>query len=428
MRKFLLNLLLSILGLACPTSLYAQLTVQGSETNVPYSGTTAFVIANTPVNPNLLTSTGQNTFIMNVSAPQNAVRVYITNDTANACANLTLTLGTTGNSSLNSFNQNPQAWQSISAQVGASGTFLASNPLTLPASQTLAITSQTLVAGKLVIFLVLSSGCATTNIDMQVVFGPFNVTSPNIQGVVANGAAAGSVNPVLIGGMDVNNHAQVLCASNDAISCPGSPAAGSFNLSLGARAGLGSNFTGMATQSPDGIPLATFPNFSRGGLGASSAGFVGGSSSRVCTTGASCPGLFVGKAGWGLQFTMTAQSSTFNVNEWQGWTDGGVLHACRVDVVVTAASGTTPTLDVFLQDSADNVAFTDRIHLAQITATASEWASISADTSTVSTSYTNGTLAASTNVNGMIAQFGRLRAVIGGTTPSFTGTLTVTCE
>ena len=200
MKKFILGALFCAL---IATGLRAQLTQQGNETRITgcTGSSCTLVTPNLAVNPNLLVSTGTNTFLLGVAPSNNAARIYITNDTANSCANLTVTIASTGNSAVTSFNNSPQAWQAISVQSGT-GSFASSAAITLPASGTVAITSKPIVGTQVAIFVVLSSGCNTTNVDMQVVFGQFSVQTGAVQGVVAVGGAASGENPVFIGYKD----------------------------------------------------------------------------------------------------------------------------------------------------------------------------------------------------------------------------------
>lgn len=75
----------------------------------------------------------------------------------------------------------------------------------------------------------------------------------------------------------------------------------------------------------------------------------------------------------------------------------GDRNSLRLNLVITAASGTTPTLDVAVQSSPDNVTWTAVASFAQQTTT----------TTGVHTLF------------GPIDRFVRINSTLGGTTPSF---------
>ena len=107
----------------------------------------------------------------------------------------------------------------------------------------------------------------------------------------------------------------------------------------------------------------------------------------------------------------------------------GIFFSCTVALRVTAASGTTPTLDTFLQDSGDNVGFNDRMHFPQATAAANYLGAVSGGSGGITPVVTgDGTLAVSTKVDGPLSAFGRIKFVVGGTTPSFTISYNVACR
>lgn len=94
--------------------------------------------------------------------------------------------------------------------------------------------------------------------------------------------------------------------------------------------------------------------------------------------------------------------------------DGGVLEgfgdikAARVQLDVTAASGTTPTLDVVLEDSLDGTNWNTIGTFAQKTAAGREVINL------------HGGKAESATFQPLFARRWRVRWTIGGTTPSFT--------
>jgi hypothetical protein len=164
-------------SLLVPRGTLAQIASTGNEINVSYGGYTAVVLQNSPVNPILLSSGGTNEFIINISPnPNVTARVYITNQTANACNNLTISFASSANSQISSFNQFPQDWLQVPI-VTSQGAQVNSLPLALAANQSITITTLPIFGNKLVIFLPLSSGCATTNIDMQVILSNSVITT-----------------------------------------------------------------------------------------------------------------------------------------------------------------------------------------------------------------------------------------------------------
>lgn len=99
------------------------------------------------------------------------------------------------------------------------------------------------------------------------------------------------------------------------------------------------------------------------------------------------------------------------------------FNVCSVTLAVTGTvSGTTPTLNVRIQVSADGTTWDDRISFAQVTATGNfQEASISSGSLNVTT-YAQNTLAAGSIVDGTFPGRMRINYTVGGTTPSFGGT------
>jgi len=95
--------------------------------------------------------------------------------------------------------------------------------------------------------------------------------------------------------------------------------------------------------------------------------------------------------------------------------------SCELFLVVTATSGTNPTLDVYVQKlCADGVTFTDLVHFGQYTTV-----SINACSSLISQTAnpytaTNATLAANTVKQDHIGNTWQIKYVVGGTSPVFT--------
>lgn len=225
--------------LAVPDALRAQGTVQGQETTIIYTGSVAPLASpNTPATQ-FSSPAGTNTFILPLSSPTVAVRVYITNQTANSCANaFTLTLWAASNSQVSSFNNNLANWQIIPLQ-NTSGTLSTFVNVNIPASSATYITSSAIVAPKIAIQLVnTTAGCATTNIEVVAVIGQISMTAPlistassnsfgiggsasNVQGVVANNQSGGTVNPVITGGLQPAINTQFLSTGLDNTAASG---------------------------------------------------------------------------------------------------------------------------------------------------------------------------------------------------------------
>lgn len=435
MRKsFKLQILPAILALASlilPATLHAQLAPQGGEQTVPYSGSTAFVLSNTPVNPNLLVTTGTNTFIMNVTPPSNAARIYITNDTVNACGNLTVSVASSGNTSLNSFNAFPNGWQPINIQVGTGGFAATSGAFTLPASGAVAITTQPLIGSKMVVFIVLSAGCSTTNVDVQIVFGSFSPTVGAVQGVVPQGANASTVSPLLIGGLDAGNLAQFY-----RFSLHGAGTANVEGFPIGSQ-NSNNGAVYSAHRLPGGTqdgPLAATLFATNGTQSAAAVNLIRQINSQAtCAATAGCPGLFVSDAGYyngqGTQ-TITTGSSPFPL--WQnGGAGNGNVQTCHFELFQSFIAGTAGTIDVFIQDSPDGTNWDDRIHFTQGTNnTLRLIAGIAGNSANAPIRVTaNGTLAAGTITSGPLDAYGRALAVVaGGAAPQYSFSINANCK
>lgn len=97
---------------------------------------------------------------------------------------------------------------------------------------------------------------------------------------------------------------------------------------------------------------------------------------------------------------------------------------CVLDV--TNVSGTLPTLDVYLQAQPDGTTDSDYVHFAQAIAASKIRAAFNVyQASPASAAVTDGT-AGVQNGAGPLGDRLKVRAVVGGTTPSFT--YTVTCS
>jgi hypothetical protein len=103
--------------------------------------------------------------------------------------------------------------------------------------------------------------------------------------------------------------------------------------------------------------------------------------------------------------------------------DRGGLGRFLVQLNVTAASGTTPTLDVYLQTSVDGTNWHDVGHFAQVTAAGIRFLRLvlgGAIPAVVEEAQKDASLAAGTVEHGPAGKQLRVKYVIAGTTPSFT--------
>lgn len=95
--------------------------------------------------------------------------------------------------------------------------------------------------------------------------------------------------------------------------------------------------------------------------------------------------------------------------------------SCELFLVVTATSGTLPTLDLYVQKlCADGATFTDLVHFGQYTTVnVNACASLISQTANPYTA-TNATLANNTVKTDHIGNTWQIKYVVGGTTPVFT--------
>lgn len=188
--------------------------VTGQEVPVTYSGTVAQLASpNTPATNFAIN--GTNTFLLAIPT-NSAIRVYVTNNTANACSNaFTLQFWAASDGQVASFNNSLSNWQVIPLQ-NTDGTLLTVVSLTIPVSGSTYITSTAISSPRVAIQLVnTGGGCASTNVEVVAVITPINVTSPlisaqtgvfsgnngQVQGVVAPLANGALVNPIIPGGL-----------------------------------------------------------------------------------------------------------------------------------------------------------------------------------------------------------------------------------
>lgn len=139
-------------------------------------------------------------------------------------------------------------------------------------------------------------------------------------------------------------------------------------------------------------------------------------------------GLFTESGGYNVQQSVTLGTGTTTFPLFQQPLSG-VFYSCTVALRVTAASGTTPTLNTYLQDSGDNIGFNDRLSFPQAVTTGTFLGAVSGGIGGITpAATTDGTLAAGSKLDGPLSSYARIKFIVGGTTPSFTLTYNVACR
>lgn len=210
---------------------------------------------------------------------------------------------------------------------------------------------------------------------------------------------------------------------------------GDFGLQMGFSGGIGSQVSNWRLFGLNGVSTAAlgaelFPYCAGGGCALSDP--MGGapmptSTSFVGTVPYTASTLNVGQTALITQ-TVTASGTPvlFSTANPQA-----VHRSCQFVLDITGTiSGTSPTLDVYLQDSVDGTVWDDRVHFAQLTGVSSGAFVASVGTGSITLgATTDATLAAGTVKDGIpIAPFIRAKFVVGGTTPSFPIKLWGACQ
>lgn len=243
------RLLGSLLLLALSALPALPQAVTGGETTITYTGANAQLVPPFTAATQFNTPNGLNTFILPVSNPSTSIRVYVTNNTANACASaFTLQIWAASDSQTSSFNNALTNWQVVPLQ-SSSGTLLSQVSVAIPASTATYVSSAVVSAPRIAIQLVnATGGCATTSLEVTAVLTQVSVTSPlvsvtgnqiglggpatNVQGIVPQGAGANSVYPVIAGGLlpGVNNNFLNVGFDNVSSGVAAIAAAGTYQL------------------------------------------------------------------------------------------------------------------------------------------------------------------------------------------------------
>src|SRR6267142_3262414 len=439
LKKLIRNLLpFTLLLVAFPAD--AQLTPQGVEQPITYSGKVASLAVNTPA-LNFSVTTGVNTFIL-AAQPETAARIYIVNETSNACAAaFQISVATTSQKNIGSFNNNQQNWATVPI-INTSGSYAANSGIVaIPALGSVVITSSAIAGQNVAVFVVNTNGsCASTSIDVLVEFATVSITSPlinvasgnniiqpglvaNVQGIVPVGSSLASVNPVAIGGRTAPNNNNAVMYG---VSQPGDGGGNSYNSFLigGDKSGPGSTFGSTvtpqgSTQGPLAIDLFALQANAGGGINPITAadGVNGVPTSNPQALNVENTGYFKSNSiGITVPITIVTLFTPPGT---------GTYHACYVTMQVTFNSGTTPTLDIYFQTGTSTTSgvFTDRLHFTQILGTSvNVFGGISEGVGILPTTMTDATLGgvAAAKVDGPIGSVGRLKFVAGGTSPNYT--------
>lgn len=247
-----------------------------------------------------------------------------------------------------------------------------------------------------------------------------------MQGAQSPGTAP-ITNPIYISGQ-LNSPNQI-----QPVQLTGS--SGDFGLQLGFSGGIGSqisNFRLFGLNGSTNAALATgiFPYCAGGGcplgdpLGGApmptSTGFSGTIPFTASTQNVGQTALIT------QTVTSSGQPLLFSTANPQA-----VHRTCQFVLDITGTiAGTSPTLDVYIQDSVDGTVWDDRVHFAQLTGVSSGAFVASVGTGSITPrATTDATLAAGTVADGIpIAPFIRAKFVVGGTSPSFPIKLWGACQ
>jgi len=369
------------------------------------------------------------TYVLVPNSPNSSVCVYVVNNNPTSSHTFTLAVAQSADPRVTNFSSNLGRFQSAPVQGSpspvAAGTMTSAFVVSTAAAEiALQFSGSSPQAGSpdtADLFMVQTSNSSCGTIPGVI----------SIQGAVANGAPVAGENPVAIG-------AQTTFGNVGWLNIDGPSDVGS-----GDAAGL---MIGDAGLSDSGVQVTnhnvTLPNGPGGGVLAIE-GFqpvVGGFANIRLPPALSGgnnngrsevqpQGLYTSTAGFERFAILTGVSTgTTTVALWNEITDAGAFSSCYATLVLTAVSGTGPTLDVYLQDGDDGSTWTDRIHFTQATGVSKFFAGIAASQGITPTAMTDATLAVSTKVDGPIGSWGRFKLVVAGTSPSFTGSAGVVCK
>lgn len=371
------------------------------------------------------------TYILTPVSPEVGVCFYIINNNPTNAHPFTAQVFQTADGGALDFTNNQGKYSSI---------LISGLPASVPASTTIAGFSGTTSAAQIA-FKFSASGALGGAPDTADLFF-VQTTSPScgaapsaipVQGAVAEAVSLQTTNPLAIGGKTTPNNgipnaarfvnvlnegATDLCTNN----C--------YGIMIGAgNLNVLNSFTGLTV--PNTGPLAAMLFAQKADVSTSSAQFTslsapGGAPGTVGAGQAnqSLNGLFVQNNGYAA--LIATQTITTNGQQpifgppWKH----GTFDSCYFTVTTSAPTGTTPTLDVYVQSSNDGTNYTDRVHFAQITTTAAtqkQYAGLAGQvTGFIPANMSTRTLAASTRVDGPIGGWLQFDYVIAGASASFT--------
>lgn len=243
--------------------------------------------------------------------------------------------------------------------------------------------------------------------------------------IVAGADAVGQAlnyNPLVIAGITASG----LPGLVRPLACEPFAANGSCGLDLGQPVGLGNGFASVMAMNNGGTLLGVLPFIQVQGSGQT---VVGG---PFPSTNFPAGIMWVHEPGILGQTTATITANGATQLILGGVLNTGVGSNCGAWVQIQGpVTGTTPTLDLYIQDSGDGGNWNDRVHFPQITAIGTWWASygVSTGASPVPGPIQTNTLAAATAVPGQVQPRVRVSYVVGGATPSFGNvTTSVVCR
>jgi hypothetical protein len=366
-------------------------------------------------------------YILTPTTPNSSVCIYVVNNNPTSSHTFSLSVFQSADQRVtNNYSANTGRFQTVVTQgsispVAAgsmSSSFVVSTAAAAIAFQFSGATTQAGSPDTADVFLVQTSNSSC---------GTVGGITP-IQGAVASGSSGLTENPVLVAGLDNGSIVRSLrvIPPNDE---------GSGRQVQGLSIGV-SGITPFGLD--ETVASVTFPSGSGGGplailpYGAAPDGtqfpVAITKGSRSADGQQQRPELAVAPGGFYHSISFGTLTTTTTQNLWQGSNFAGIFTSCWINADVTVATGTTPTLDLFLQDSGDGTHFDDRIHFTQITGTGFFASAIATSAGFVSHAMQDGVLAAGTIVNGPLGPYGRLKLVVGGTTPSFTVQVVSNCK
>lgn len=178
---------------------------------------------------------------------------------------------------------------------------------------------------------------------------------------------------------------------------------------------------GVSLFATRGTPSGIAQNLSRTNLGS-------------CGANDNCGGLYVSDSGYinnQGSFSVAIGITTFPL--WTGTSGkGGVIQTCAFTTSGINTVGTTPTLDIYIQDSPDGATWNDRVHFPQITTGIIKQYVVGIAGSSVDKAITllsNISLAPNTKVSGPLDAFGQVVFSVNGTaSPQYAVTYSANCK